>query len=180
LTPLKIIITGRPGIGKTTIFNKVVENIKRYVIVGGIVCPEVREGHSRIGFKIRDLLSGREDWLAHKYLFKHGPRIGKYTVNIRAGIFGARALEKAIKEADVIGIDEIGPMELKLEELRSAIIRVLESNKPVIAVVHYRMHDPVILSLLNDAEKYIVTVENREFLADKIISKFLALISGKD
>ncbi len=179
MTTTKIVITGRPGIGKTTIFNKVMDTLKNRVKIGGIVCPEVREGYGRIGFRIRDLTTGEEEWLAHKYMFKDGPRIGKYIVNPLAGLFGARALEKALREADVIGIDEIGPMELRLNELRKAIVKVLESGKPVIAVVHYRMRDPVITRLLKDAEKYVVTLENRGFLADRIISRILSLVPGK-
>ncbi len=175
-----IVITGRPGIGKTTIFNKVVDTLNNNnVRVGGIICPEVREGYSRVGFRIKDLMTGEEEWLAHKYLFKDGPRIGKYIVNPLAGLFGAQALERALREADVIGIDEIGPMELKLNKLRDAIIKILESSKPVIAVVHYRMRDPIITRLLGNAERYIVTLENRNFLADKIISRILSLVPGK-
>lgn len=179
MTVTKIIVTGRPGIGKTTIFNKVINNLKNNVKVGGIICPEVREGYSRIGFRIKDLLTEEEEWLAHKYLFKEGPRIGKYIVNPSAGVFGSQALKRALKEADLIGIDEIGPMELRLTDLRRSIIKVLESNKPVITVVHYRLRDPVITRLLEDAEKYIVTLENRSFLADKIISRILSLFPGK-
>ena len=176
---LKIVITGRPGVGKTTIFNKVLDALKNRARIGGIICPEVREGSMRIGFRIRDLMTGEEEWLAHKYLFKNGPRIGKYIVNPQAGSFGARALDRALVEADIIGIDEIGPMELRLNELRNAIIKVLKSGKPVVAVVHYRMRDPVISRLLEDAERYIVTLENRVFLAEKIISRLLPLFSGK-
>jgi len=179
MTATKIVITGRPGIGKTTIFYKVIGTLKSRVKVGGIVCPEVREGYNRIGFRIRDLITGEEEWLAHKYMFKDGPRIGRYIVNPLAGLFGARALERALGEADVIGIDEIGPMELRLNELRRAIVKVLKSGKPVIAVVHYRMHDPIITQLLGDAEKYVVTLGNRGFLADKIINRVSSLVSGK-
>lgn len=176
-----IVLTGRPGIGKTTIFLSVVENAKsRGYSVGGIICPEIREGKTRKGFKIIDILTGEEELLAHKDLIPDGPRVGKYVVNPRAGEFGSRAILRALNEADLIAIDEIGPMELKLHELRNTIINALSQNrKPILAVVHYKLSDRAILRLLSKAERYVVTLENRNVLREKIIKRVLDVLTGK-
>lgn len=176
----KIVLTGRPGVGKTTIFLSAVNEAKRKgYVVGGIVCPEIREHGIRRGFKIVDLLTGEEELLAHKELIRSGLRIGRYLVNPTAGVFGFKAILRALKEADLIAIDEVGPMELRLHDLRSAIIKTLsQGRKPVFAVVHYRLSDPSILGLLGNAEKYVVTLENRGVLREKVIRRVLEILAG--
>jgi hypothetical protein len=50
------LLTGRPGSGKSTVIGRTVELLReRGVRVGGVVCPEVREGGGRVGFWIRAL-----------------------------------------------------------------------------------------------------------------------------
>ncbi len=176
-----IVITGRPGIGKTTIFMHAVKALRdKGYVVGGIICPEIRERGVRRGFKIINLLTGEEEFLALKNAPFSGPRIGKYVVNPRAGVFGSKAIDEALEKADVVAIDEVGPMELKLSELKSSIIKALSQDvKPLLLVVHYRLSDPRILGLLRSAEKYVVTLDNRDLLRQKIISKILELAKGK-
>lgn len=176
----KIVLTGRPGVGKTTIFLSAVNEAKQKgYVIGGIVCPEIREQGIRKGFKIIDLLTGEEELLAHKELIRSGPRIGKYIVNPMAGIFGSKAILRALDEADLIAIDEVGPMELRLRDLRNALVNALSQNKkPVFAVIHYRLNDSSILRLLGNAERYVVTLENRGVLREKVIRRVLEVLAG--
>ena len=52
-----IILTGAPGVGKTTIVMDVAQKLKaRGVIVGGVVSREIRTNNVRIGFEFIDLL----------------------------------------------------------------------------------------------------------------------------
>lgn len=146
----RVFITGRPGIGKSTLFNKIVDLAKKAGCrVGGITAPEVRESGRRVGFLLVDLMSGKSVVLASVYI-RRGPRVGRYTVNPEAGVFGSQAVERALREADIVAIDEIGPMELLLAELRSAIVKALKSDKPLLAVVHARLRsrDPEVYSLV--------------------------------
>ena len=51
-----IILTGAPGVGKTTIVMDVAQKLKaRGVRVGGVVSREVRTNNVRIGFEFIDL-----------------------------------------------------------------------------------------------------------------------------
>lgn len=132
-------ITGPPGSGKSTLFFKIIESLRSLgCSVGGIYAPEVREGSTRIGFQLVDLMTGERAWLA-KAGAGGSLRVGKYAVLQEAGPFGRRALERALAEANIIGIDEIGPMELMIGELRGSIVRSLSSGKPVVAVIHRRL-----------------------------------------
>lgn len=165
-----VVISGRPGVGKTTVFNRVLDMVRSHGLsVGGIVCPEVRERSVRIGFKVVDLMNYREGWLAR--VSKDCPpklRVGKYCVNVDDVIsVGVNAL-KASVNADLVGIDEIGPMELRVIQLRAEMINVLKRAKRVLAVVHWRLSDAEFIELLRTATRYKVTVYNREVLPSKI------------
>jgi len=166
VTMLRYVITGLPGTGKSTLFNEIVVFLKNNGLkVGGIRTPEVRgeRGH-RIGFKVVDLITGEEAWLA-RVDCNSNIRVGKYGVLVdEASRLIEKALTRALSEADVIGVDEVGPMELKLPVFRSLLLKVLDSSKPAILVVHYRLSDPIILRKLGNAKRFEVTIVNREYL----------------
>jgi len=174
---VKIYITGRPGIGKSTVVLKVIDKLReKNVKIGGIICPEVRGPHGgRVGFKIVDILTGKSGWLAHKHMFKEGPRIGRYVVNVNDAVsIGVTALRNALNNADVIVIDEVGPMELSVHELKNEILNTLSNGVNVLAVVHYRLRDPAILKILRMYRKYEVTVYNRNSLPNIIAREILS------
>lgn len=176
-----LLLTGNPGVGKTTVLTKTVDALKAEgYTVGGMISREARENGTRVGFEIHDLNSGRRGWLAHVNQ-KSGPQIGRYHVNIEDlnGI-GAQAIFTAVENCDVIAIDEIGPMELFSEKFKEATRKALESSKLVMAIVHWKAQDRLIVEARKreDAELITVTYENREKLREAIVEKALKVLKN--
>ncbi|MEM4717372.1 MAG: NTPase [Desulfurococcaceae archaeon] len=166
---LRYIITGKPGVGKSTLFNHVISILKESNYrIGGFIAPEVRDRGYRIGFKVVDLLTNEETWLARKD-YHSSVKVGSYGVLLsEADRLIKKALESAMQSSDIIGIDEVGPMELKLPSFKPLLLRILNLQKPVILVIHYNLSDRNILEKIKDAKKIIVTFENREKLRESI------------
>jgi nucleoside-triphosphatase len=178
-----LLLTGNPGVGKTTVLTKAVSALKeKGYCVGGMVSREVREGGARVGFEILDLNSGRRGWLAHVNQ-QTGPQVGKYRVNTEdLDLIGAKAVTHAVEKCDVVAIDEIGPMELFSEKFKEATRKALESRKPVLAVVHWKANDRLINEAKNreDQETFTVTHENRDKLPETIAEKTVEIHKQKE
>ncbi len=169
-----LIITGPPRVGKTTVLAKSVSVLRgKGVRVGGMFSREVREGNARVGFEVVNVSSAKVGWLAHVNQ-KTGPQVGKYRVNLAdLEQIGVQAILDAVQDSDVVAIDEIGPMELFSQQFRKAARAALESSKLVVAVVHQKAQDEVVLEAKGrqDAEVFEVDVENRENLPAIIVDK---------
>jgi nucleoside-triphosphatase len=175
-------ITGSPSVGKTTILLKTMEALKKLGLkVGGITSREVREEGVRVGFEIVDLETERRGWLAQVNQ-PDGPAVGKYRVNLRdLETVGADAIRNAVINAQIIIIDEVGPMELHSLAFKEAVVQALNSNKPVLGVIHQRARDPLIntIKARDDAEIIEVTHENRERIHNLLINKINQVIKEK-
>ncbi len=173
----RIVITGRPGSGKSTLFHNILSRLKaRDYSIAGIHSPEVRVSGRRIGFKFVDLYSGKEAWLARRG-YPSTIRVGAYGVVVdEATSLWREALEN-MSRADIVGIDEVGPMELRLPGFKRDLVeKVLCLDKPVILVIHYRLRDNDILGRLANAYRYVVSIENRVLLNKTVPEKVLMLV----
>ena len=173
------LLTGRPGIGKTTAILRIVDFLRgRNVPVGGFVSQEIREGGVRAGFKLVDVRTGREGVLAHVNI-SSGPRVGKYRVNLEdLRVVAAQAILDAINNSRVIVCDEIGPMELYSREFREAVLRAVESGKVFIGTVHYRARDRLIDYVKGMDETVIVelTLSNRDKVPKYVTDQILGVL----
>ena len=174
-----LLLTGKPGIGKTTVIQRAVaELVGRGFKVGGMMTREVREKGTRIGFEVENLSTKHRGWLAHINQ-PSGPRISKYRVNLKdLEEIGARAILNAVTQADIIVIDEIGPMELFSKAFRDSVMKALQSGKAVLGTIHYRARGSFIEDIRRrgDVEIIEVTYENRDRLPNLIIEKIVDVL----
>jgi len=168
------LITGPPGIGKTTVLLKTVDALKKAGFkVGGMLSREVREKGTRVGFEIVDFSTEQRGWLAHVNQ-PEGPQVGKYRVNLRdLETIGVNAIRNAVVNAQIVVVDEIGPMELYSSAFKEAVVQAVNSKKLLLGVMHHRARDPLINSLKerDDAEIFEVTYGNRASLHNLLIQR---------
>jgi nucleoside-triphosphatase len=146
-----------------------------------MISREAREGSVRVGFEIIDLTNNRRGWLAHVNQ-KIGPQIGKYRVNLEdLERIGATAIMEATGKNAVVVVDEIGPMELFSQRFKQAVRQALNSEKPVLAVIHGKAQDPLIsyAKQRNDAMLFTVNLANREVLPETLSKQTATYLSGQ-
>ncbi|WP_456472277.1 NTPase [Methanocaldococcus sp.] len=152
---MRIFITGKPGVGKTTLIKKLFEELKDKE-VGGFITEEIRKEGRRVGFKMIALDTKEEGLLA--YVGKGEPRVGKYRVFVdNIDKIAVNALKRALNK-DIILIDEIGAMEFKSKNFKKALDEVLKSNKIIVATLHRNYID----KFKDFGEIIYLTEKNRE------------------
>lgn len=174
------LVTGPPGVGKSTAVSKVILRLKsRGVIVGGCSTSERKEGGVRVGFEVKDLTTGRSGELA-SVSSRFGPKVGRYRVNLAdLAKVGAAGLEAAATSSELIVIDEVGPMELVSPEFRRAVRKCMDSQKPILAVVHERLEDDLLNELREKATAtYSLTVETRNVATEELGAALTEAVGG--
>lgn len=163
----KFFLTGQPGSGKSTLFHRCIERLKESGFkVGGIVTPEIRERGRRVGFNVVDLAS-REQAILAKVDISSRFRVGKYGVDLMAfESVALPALVHAEKNCDLIGIDEIGRMELFSKQFKLKVEELIRGPKALLAVLHR--------NYIREYGKWgcvlHITPENRENLIFTVVS----------
>jgi nucleoside-triphosphatase len=128
----RILVTGPPGVGKTTLVLRVIE-LLRPMRLSGFYTEEVRGRSGRTGFRIVTL-DGRTAQLATAG-GRGGPRVGRYSVHLGALEAVCEGVLDPRPGTDVLVIDEIGKMECLSPAFVRAAQRALSGSVPVLGTV---------------------------------------------
>jgi len=139
--------------------------------IGGAICPEVRVHGVREGFEIIDLMTGQRGTLA-EVKPSNEPRVGKYYVKISnlEGIC-VPAIKRALAQADLVVIDEVGLMEMKSSAFQDCVRYAFLSDKNLIAVVH-RTLALKFSSEFKGTRVFEVTLDSRDYTIKEIVRFF--------
>jgi nucleoside-triphosphatase len=168
----KVLLTGRPGCGKTTLVRRVVKEVAQSA--GGFYTEEIRERGLRLGFQIVTL-DGKEGVFAHVN-FKTQQRLGKYGLDLSPlETIGIEAVLKAVRARELTVIDEIGPMEIRSAIFRDVVNEALNSRAPLLGTITAR---PVpftdAIKKRRDVTLIEVRRDNREQLVSELAEHFRA------
>ena len=156
-----IFITGYPGSGKTTLFNEIINDIKKIkpdIVIYGFTTKEIRDKGERVGFSIQNF-KNENGILAHVD-FKSGQHVGKYGINLKdLENIGIKTLIESLSndEIELIAIDEIGRMEMYHPDFLKIVNQIINSSKPLLATISYKNIE-LLKSLKEKKGNYIINL----------------------
>ena len=171
-----ILVTGLPGVGKTTLIRKLVERLKAYQPVG-FFTQEIREQGVRKGF-VLVTLDGDQQILSH--IDHRGPyRVGRYGVDVKGLEQILTELNLLHRPSSLVIIDEIGKMECLSDRFVKEMQALLDSSKTVIATVALRGEGFLAsVKKRSDCRVEAVTVGNRDDIADVLQVEVIRLMKN--
>jgi nucleoside-triphosphatase len=168
----KVLLTGYPGCGKTTLIKRVVNEIASPA--GGFYTEEIRQYGRRVGFKIVTL-DGEEAVLAH-IDFDTKQRVGKYGLDLHAlESIGTEAICTAVQARQLLVIDEIGPMEIRSRIFCDVVNEALNSAEPILGTITARSF-PFTNAIKKRSDVTLIEVRsnNREQLVSELSNQFVS------
>ncbi|MGB9723369.1 MAG: nucleoside-triphosphatase [Chloroflexia bacterium] len=177
--PHNLLLTGRPGIGKTTVIRRVLEGLPP-LRLGGFTTAEIRGPRGRLGFRAA-ALGGPEIVLAHVDF--PGPyRVSAYGVDVAA-------FERAIlplldprrEEVELFIVDEIGKMECFSTLFQRLVRQLLDDPRPLLGSIALR--GPALIEEVRrrpDVELVEVTPANRSGLPEEILRRLRPWLEWRD
>jgi nucleoside-triphosphatase len=170
---MKLVITGPPGIGKTTLVIKVIKRLKDRAI--GFWTEEVRDRikKERTGFRIEST-DGKSAIFASKF-FTSKHLVGSYGVNVeRFESIALPILEKARESKDkIIVIDEVGKMELFSKKFADMVQELFSDPKrSMLITLPIRDVHPLVRWIRRHPQGILLelTKSNRDGLVDEVVN----------
>jgi len=165
----KTLITGKPGVGKTTFVQKIIKRMGS-VNMAGFYTSEIRCTGSRLGFELQGL-NGERRTLAHVEIDSRH-RVGRYGVDKYGFEEFLVTLELLNPDVELIVIDEIGKMELFSNHFRNLVCDALDADKQVLATIAMKGNDFIReIKQRLDIHLLEVTHANRDRLFEAILDR---------
>ena len=163
-----LLITGLPGVGKTTLIRKLSEELNPFHPVG-FYTEEIRERGVRKGFELINL-EGKRKLLSHKEI--SGPyEVGQYKVDIEGFEDFIGSISFFSSSSRLIIIDEIGKMECFSLRFQEILKEIFDSDKRLIATIALKGTGLIAaVKKRKDVKLFEITKKNRESLLSEILT----------
>lgn len=173
-----LLITGKPGVGKTTLIRKVAECLKDYKPVG-FYTQEIRVTGHREGFRLVSL-NGRSGILSHVH--HKGPcRVGRYGVDLAGFERFLMDLDLCNSASHLVIIDEIGKMECLSSQFTTEMETLFNSSKLIVATIALKGEGFMRqVKRRPDCELIVITTENRVSLIDTVAKGLIEQLRRKE
>jgi nucleoside-triphosphatase len=168
-TKKNLLITGLPGVGKTTLIKKLSEESK-HLHPAGFYTEEIREEGARKGFELISL-NGKRGLLSHKDI-KSPFRVGPYKVDVESFENFLDSVPFFDPLNHLIIIDEIGKMECLSDRFKNLLKKIFNSEKLVIATIAIKGSGPIAeVRERKDIKLFEITSYNRDILFLEILKR---------
>ena len=169
--PTKLLITGFPGTGKTTLIIKLAESL-RHVQPAGFYTAESRKQGQRMGFELIGF-DGRRRTLSHVDI-KSPFKVGRYGVDVVGFESFIQQIDFFNPASSLMVIDEIGKMECFSTKFVTLLSKILDSDRPLIATISLKGTGPIAaIKQGSDIRLLTLTPANREFLFSDVLQQAL-------
>jgi nucleoside-triphosphatase len=168
----KILITGPPGVGKTTLIKKTGRELTDLHPVG-FYTEEIRENGVRKGFELISL-SGKRGLLSHIDI-RSPYRVSRYGVDISRFEDFLDFIPFSERGTEIVIIDEIGKMECFSKKFERIVRKLLDSEKVLISTIALKGGSFIAeVKKRNDIKLFEMSPANRDSLLSEILRELSA------
>jgi len=169
-----LLITGNPGVGKTTVLVWLAEHLAEYH-PAGFITKEIREEGVRRGFLLISCW-GQKQILSHVNI-SSPVRVGKYKIDLAGFEQFLKEIHLSDTDTGLVMIDEIGKMECFSEIFRNSVLTLLDAHHPFIATIG-KKGTPFMEGIKSrpDVKMVEVTLQNRESIRDDLLAAATAMV----
>ena len=172
-----LLLTGQPGVGKTTVIKQLSHSLETYQ-PDGFFTQEIREDGIRKGFELVTL-DGRHQLLSHVSF--PGPfRVGRYGVDLAGFEKFLETVDLRQSPSQVVILDEIGKMECLSRKFIQEVEALLDSSKMMIATVALKSGGfPAKVKSRPDCQVVTVSLHNRSTLPRILFPRISTILSSR-